>query len=96
MANAPLGTNVTYRPGARMVKFTTDAKVYAVAHGGVLRWIQSESDARAIYGADWSAKIDDLPDSFFSNYRYGTMIAPADRFSVAGELQNASTIDQNF
>ncbi len=96
MANAPLGTNVTYRPGVRMVKFTTDTKVYAIAHGGVLRWVKSESDAAAIYGADWNTKVDDLPDSFFSNYTYGTEITPTDRFSVAGELENASSIDKNF
>jgi hypothetical protein len=32
----PLAGNVTYRPGAKLVKVTTDPKVYAVARGGML------------------------------------------------------------
>ena len=38
-----IGGNVTYRPGTRLVKITTDPKTYAVEPGGVLRWITSES-----------------------------------------------------
>jgi hypothetical protein len=39
----PLGGNITYRPGARLLKIKTDPKVYAVARYGVLRWITSEA-----------------------------------------------------
>ena len=96
MASASLGKNVTYRPGSRMVKFTTDTRVYAVAHAGVLRWVKTETDAVALYGADWNKKIDDLSDSLFSNYAYGADITPSAPFIVSTELQNASTIDENF
>src|SRR3989339_1221602 len=46
----PIGGNVTYRPGSRLVKITTDPKVYAVARYGVLRWVTSEAAAQALYG----------------------------------------------
>src|SRR3989339_590980 len=33
-----IGGNVTYKPGARMIKINSDPKVYAVDTGGTLRW----------------------------------------------------------
>jgi hypothetical protein len=74
IAAIPLGANVTYRPGARLVKFTTDPKVYAVEKGGSLRWITSEHVAMDLYGASWSTSIDDLSDAFFSNYQFGSHV----------------------
>ncbi|MDX9779316.1 MAG: hypothetical protein RBT30_03705, partial [Patescibacteria group bacterium] len=41
----PLGSNVTMRPGTKLVKITTDPKVYAVGPNGTLHWLQSEADA---------------------------------------------------
>ncbi|MBN1584820.1 hypothetical protein JW899_00420, partial [Candidatus Uhrbacteria bacterium] len=48
VAAIPLGGSVTYRPGTRLVKITSDPKVYAVARGGVLRWVRSEVVARRL------------------------------------------------
>jgi hypothetical protein len=67
----PLGPNVDYRPGARLVKLTTDPKVYAVAEGSVLRWVKTEEAARRLFGADWSSRVDDLSDVFFVDYQVG-------------------------
>lgn len=75
LASFPLGGNVTYRPGSRLVKITTDPKVYAVDLGGVLRWVQTESIARAVFGDNWSQLIDDVPDIVFINYRVGIPIS---------------------
>jgi len=77
LAAIPLGGNVTYRPGVRMVKLQTDPKVYAVARGGVLRWVVSDAVAVELYGAQWAQRIDDLSDAFFVNYNVGdSMISP--------------------
>jgi hypothetical protein len=80
MAIIPLGANVTVRPGAKMVKFT-DNKVYAVAKNGVLRWIADEGIARALYGADWNTKVNDLSDAFFGDYTIGDPISLGDVIS---------------
>lgn len=77
MGAIPLGLNVTYRPGVRMVKFQTVDKVYAVSQGGALRWITGEEVARALYGEDWNKQIDDISDAFFSNYTFGADIIDA-------------------
>ncbi len=74
LAQIPLGANVTYRPGARLIKINTDPKVYAVSADGTLHWITTESLIRQIYGTDWRTKVDDLPDAFFFDYTVGTPI----------------------
>lgn len=93
LASYPLGGNATYRPGVRMVKVTTDSKVYAVARGGTLRWITSESVAAALYGASWATQIDDLPDTFFTNYHVGASISSTNDYSPSAEQQNAPNIN---
>ncbi len=70
----PIGGNVTYRPGTRLVKITTDPKVYAVEPGGVLRWVTTEQIAQDLYGSNWNQRIDDVPDPFFVNYTVGSDI----------------------
>lgn len=81
MASIPLGANVTYKPGKKMVKFTTDAKVYAVAKGGVLRWVKTEAAAIELYGSAWNTKIDDINDAFYTNYKFGTDIVGLSDFN---------------
>ena len=71
----PLGSNITMRPGTKLVKITTDPSVYAVEKNGTLRKIQSEADAIAIYGANWAKRVVDVPDAFFTNYTVGTPLA---------------------
>ena len=79
MSQIPLGGNVTYRPGSRMVKIETDPKTYVVDQGGVLRWVTSPEIAVSMYGANWSKYIDDIPPTFFINYVIGDPVsAPLD------------------
>ncbi|MEY4722607.1 MAG: hypothetical protein RLZZ324_120 [Candidatus Parcubacteria bacterium] len=77
LAALPIGGNVTYRPGTRLVKITSDPKVYAVEPGGSLRAVASESVAAALYGPQWAQKVDDVPDAFFFNYAIGSPLASA-------------------
>ncbi|MDD5031777.1 MAG: hypothetical protein PHR36_01895 [Patescibacteria group bacterium] len=63
-----LGANVTMRPGTKLVKITTNPKVYAVEPNGTLKWVPSEAVAVALYGADWAKRVVDVSDAFFTNY----------------------------
>ena len=74
LASMPLGASVTYKPGVKMVKFTTDPRVYAVSKGGILRWIKTEAAAVELYGPSWNKNVDDINDAFFSNYKFGMEI----------------------
>ncbi len=92
LAAITLGGNVTYRPGVKMVKITTDPKVYAVSRGGVLRHVTTEAIATALYGADWNQKIDDVPDTYFTNYTIGSPIQNTSDYAPATETSNVPTI----
>lgn len=74
IAKIPLGGNVTYRPGVRMVKIQSANEVFAVAADGTLRYVASEAVAERLYGKNWNTMIDDIPDAFFTNYTIGTPI----------------------
>lgn len=93
MAALPLGPNVTYRPGVKLVKFPTVPQTYAVDAGGVLRWVKTEEAARALYGATWNKTTDDLPEAFFTNYRFGADIASASDFNPEAVRAASPTID---
>ncbi len=77
LAALRIGGNVTYRPGAKLVKITTDPKVYAVDLHGTLRWVSTSALAAKLYGANWAKNVDDLPDAFFADYRIGPPITAA-------------------
>lgn len=82
----PLGKNVTYRPGSKMVKFVTLPKVYSVSRNGELHWVVSEAVAQGLFGSDWNHKIDDINDAFFLDYAFGADQTPAADFDVTADL----------
>jgi len=95
LAAMPLGGNVTYRPGIRMVKIQTDPKVYAVAGGGTLRWVGSEALAEDLYGQFWNEAIDDVSDAFFADYKLGIPIGSVDDFQPLLIAQASQTINSD-
>jgi hypothetical protein len=74
LADLPIAGNVTYKPGKRLIKITTDPKVYWVDKEGTLRHLASESVAKQLFGQTWYSLVDDVPDTFFINYRVGLPI----------------------
>lgn len=93
LASYKIGGNVTYRPGMKMVKITTDPKVYVVVKGGVLKAIPSEAVAKALYGALWNKMIDDVPDAFFVNYKVGTALVTENDYVIANEKSASGNIN---
>lgn len=71
LSQIPLGGNVVYRAGSKLIKILTDPRVYVVSPNGYLHWMTSEALAIKLYGADWADLVDDVPDAFFTNYKYG-------------------------
>lgn len=74
LAQIPLGKNVTFRPGLRLVKFPTNPKVYLVQMGRILRPIKDESMARVLLGDQWAKKVSDVADTFYLDYSFGEEI----------------------
>lgn len=92
IAVLPLTGLVTMRPGTRIVKTVLDPKVYAVSHGGVMRWLASESVATMIFGADWSKKVTDLPEAFLTAYTHGDDITAGGQYWWQKERDASPTI----
>ena len=96
MSTFALGQNVTYRPGVRMVKFTTLNRTYAVTRYGTLRWVKTEAVAVALYGSNWNTKIDDISDAFYTNYTFGADINSTSDYNPSAETASVTSIDNNF
>lgn len=92
----PLDGNVTYRPGARLVKIQSDPKVYAVSRYGVLRWVTGESLASQLYGANWGSSVRDVSASFFTNYTIGSPIWTSSDYNVSSEYNSVATPNDNI
>lgn len=95
MSKISLSKAVTYKPGAKMVKFQTLNKVYAVSSDGALRWVQTEELAKNFYGSDWNKKIDDVSDAFYTNYSFGADIKTKTDYSLETE-STVKTIDKDM
>ncbi len=98
MVAFPLGNNVRYKPGVKLVKFPSVNTVYAVSRGGLLRPIASEAVARALYGNNWNQQVDDISESFYSNYTVATdsPIADVSHYNVASERTSVQSINDNI
>ncbi len=96
LAAVAIGGNVTYRPGTRMIKVESDPRVYAVAHGSILRWVETEAVARELYGDAWNKMIDDLSAAFFVNYNIGASVSSSTQFNRLTEQALAPTIYANI
>ncbi len=95
LSTIALGGNVTYRPGRKMIKITTDPRVYVVDQGGFLRHVTSEQLAQTLYGTNWKNDIEDVPDAFFTNYREGTAIQTASDYNTDNVMTLTTTINQD-
>jgi len=93
LASFYIGGNVKYRAGTRLVKITTDPRVYAVEPTGTLRHVPDEATAVALYGSTWAQQIDDLNDAFFAppNYNIGSALPTGGATLPKGYLASDGT-----
>lgn len=87
-----LGGNVVYKPNSRLIKITTDPKVYWVGDSGMLHHVTTETIAKTLFGDNWAKIIDDVPDAFFTNYKTGAAIETASLPAYTEE----TTINKNI
>lgn len=88
MSSFMIGKNMGYRPGVRLVKFTSSPVVYAVSSNNMLRAITSEAVAKNLYGAGWAKKIDDISDAFMGDYQFGVAVDSNNPFNPTLESAN--------
>jgi hypothetical protein len=88
-----LGANVTVRPGTKLVKITTNPKVYAVTPGGTLVAVPDEATAKALYGENWAKRVIDVPDAFFTNYKVSSASLNSSVYPEGSLIKTAGSPD---
>ncbi len=71
LAAMPLGGNVLYRPGSRLLKSASSTTVYSIGKDSAIHWIADESVARSLFGTDWKARLDIVDDTLLAAYTIG-------------------------
>lgn len=89
LASIGLGRNIPYRSGSKLVKFTTDAKVYLITQNAELRAIPDEAFAATLFGANWNKLVDDISDAFYLDYTFGKALSANDTISLEKLLSDA-------
>jgi hypothetical protein len=89
----PLGANVTVRPGTKLVKITTNPKVYAVTAGGTLVGIPDETTASTLFGSTWNKRVIDVSDAFFTNYKTSSNVVSATAYPQGSLVKFGGTAD---
>lgn len=96
LANLPIGKNVTYRPGSVLVKFFSDAAVFAIDKGARLRHYESASLVTMDYGASWSSLLVTLADILRGNYATGAKIDEAGDYDPQAAWDSVKSIADMF
>jgi hypothetical protein len=96
LAAIPLGQNVTYRPGSRLIKLMSVPVVFAVEYPNILRPIMSEAAAIETFGANWSTLVDDMSEAFYIDYVIGDFIEFLADFDSTTELLSAPIINNTL
>lgn len=88
-------TYVTIKPGARVVKFGSDPKLYAVTKGARLNWITNEKTVVELYGSSWRSYYVNLPASTISQYSISDRIEKSNQYSRSTQ-RSYNTITQEL
>ncbi|OGL82963.1 hypothetical protein A3B32_00710 [Candidatus Uhrbacteria bacterium RIFCSPLOWO2_01_FULL_53_9] len=76
MAAIPLGKPMWMHHGTWLVKVQSTNDVHAVERGGVLRRLDSETTAAALYGSNWAMRVRDLSPTDWPHYSQGEVVDP--------------------
>lgn len=92
---------ITLKPGARLVRFGEETKVYLVTQGARLRWVRTEAIAHEMFGDNWQKNyLVSLPLNRKKDYVLSADITSADQVdrveersvTIAQELLNRKVV----
>ncbi len=85
---------LTIKPGARVVKFGTDPRLYTISKGARVRWIRDEETLRQLFGNNWESYLATLNAKRKSDYILGTDIKKTADFDRASERLGITPNDE--
>lgn len=92
LADIPIGGNVTFRPGTKLIKIVTDPRVYVILQDNKLRWLVNEDVAKALYGDEWAKEVRDVSDALFLNYEMDDAFDVDEFNTIENPLENPLVI----
>jgi hypothetical protein len=90
------GRNATIRPGTLLITIPSSPQVWMIGHPSTLHWLQGgEEQAIALFGKNWTDRLVDLPEYYFSNYQDMGGFDTTDAYPV-GLLVHVTSNDQYY
>ncbi len=94
MDSIPLGGNVTYKPGVKLVKMQDSTKIFVVEKKHTLREVEDRDIIDKLYGGGWQFYLlDIIPDAFITNYVMGKPVKSVSDYDVSIQLNSYKTVD---
>lgn len=90
LASIALNGFVGYKPGTRLLKISSDEKIYALSAEMLLHWIETEDLIEKIFGPSWKDILITIPDVFFIKYAIGDSIVRFSDYDPKSEREQAS------
>ncbi len=85
----PLGARVMYQPGTSLVKIPSDPSVFVVEDNEIVREIPDEATAIALFGDNWSDRVDDVSEAFWPSFTKGEPL-------VGNEVPEGTILEDNL
>ncbi len=89
LASITLNGFIGYKPGTRLIKISSDPKIYAISEGMKLRWLENEKIIEQIYGSSWRDLLITVPDVVFIEYVVGDSVVRVSDYNFKDEMNNA-------
>lgn len=83
LAGMPLGGNVLFKPGSRLIKTAFSPRIYAVGKGASLNWVTNADILAAVYGPQWERLVVTVDDALLADYPLGAPVTDAFAFFQA-------------
>jgi hypothetical protein len=84
LSTLTMGKPMLPKSGVVLVKIVSDPRVYALEtsldglHEVSLRWIPSETIAKALYGSTWADYVIDIPSTIYTHFGHGSDMSATD------------------
>jgi hypothetical protein len=83
IAQMPLGGDVLYKPGSRLLKVASSPKIYQIGNDGSVHWIESEDILVSAYGSHWQQQVTVISATDLADYPQGAPIPDQLSYIVA-------------
>jgi hypothetical protein len=93
--NIEVGSNITARPGVKIIKFPNSPKMYSVISNHRLASIDNTDIAKSLYGDNWNSKVITIQNGFENDYTKNGELNTNDNnlWSIINQLAEAN---QNY